>query len=63
MRSQIPLIIDRLNDGDPNVAYAAEQILKHLTKQDFGPEFGASREDHDKAIKKWKDWWKDNADK
>ena len=62
-REHIPLIIDRLSDDDPNVVYAAATILKGVTNKDFGPEFGASREEHDKAIKEWKDWWKENSGK
>lgn len=57
-RSLIPLIIDRLNDGEPTVVQAAAEVLKLLTKEDFGPAVGATREEHDKAIKDWTAWWK-----
>lgn len=57
LREHIPLIIDKLDDLDPYVVRAALTVLKKMTKQDFGPERGATREEHDKAVKEWKAWW------
>jgi hypothetical protein len=57
VRENIPLLIERLSDTDPGVARAAAVVLKEMTKQDFGPEPGADREELNKAIAAWKDWW------
>jgi hypothetical protein len=59
----IPLIIAHLDDRDPYVARAAHTALKAMTKQDFGPAADASREDHEKAVAAWKEWWKTNGGK
>jgi hypothetical protein len=56
-RQLIPIIIEKLNDPEPFVVACAVTVLKEITKQDFGPPVGASREDHEKAVKDWKDWW------
>ena len=53
----VPLIIDKLNDTDPYVVLSAHSALKHLTRKDFGPVAGATREEHDKAVQDWKAWW------
>ncbi len=61
--AHVPLLIERLNDGEPTVVNAAAKMLAHLSKKDFGPEAGATREEHDKAIKDWKAWWKEQGEK
>ncbi len=63
VRENIPLIIDRLNDGEPSVVHVAAMMLKIMTKEDFGPATGATREEHEKAIKDWTAWWKKQAEK
>jgi phosphoribosyl 1,2-cyclic phosphodiesterase len=57
IREHIPLIIDRLNDGDPSVSNASAEVLKYMTKENYGPAPGATREERNKAIKAWKEWW------
>jgi hypothetical protein len=60
-RQLIPQLIDGLKDLEPYVARAAHVALKELTKEDFGPEEGAGREEMEKAVNAWKDWWKKNG--
>jgi hypothetical protein len=60
LREQIPDIIERLGDADPDVVRAARAALKTVTRQDFGPEPGATREEHAKAVADWKAWWRRN---
>lgn len=57
LRDHIPLIIDKLDDVDPYVVRAAVVVLKKMTRQDLGPASGATREEHEKSVKDWKDWW------
>jgi hypothetical protein len=57
LRDHVPLLIERLQDTDAGVVRTAHVALKEMTKQDFGPDLGATREDIEKAIKDWKDWW------
>jgi hypothetical protein len=59
----IPDIIERLNDGETTVVYAAAAILKRMTNEDFGPALGANPEEHAKAVKDWKAWWEKNKGK
>jgi hypothetical protein len=57
-------LIEMLSDKEATVAHAAHAALKELTKEDFGPAKGATREERAKAILAWKAWWaKQQADK
>lgn len=56
LEEHIPLMVERLNDADPDVVRAAYTSLKHISKEDFGPQFGATREEHEKSVKLWKEW-------
>jgi hypothetical protein len=58
LSEHVPLLIERLGDGDSGVARAAQLVLKEMTKQEFGPEPGADREERDRAIAAWKEWWR-----
>jgi len=57
-RTHVPLIIDRINDPDPFVVRAAHTVLRDMSKEDFGPAYGCTREEVAQAVKDWKDWWK-----
>jgi vesicle coat complex subunit len=63
LRDHIPLLIERLDDGEPLVVRAAVAALKAMTNQDFGPASGATAEEHKKAVAAWKDWWSRQGDK
>jgi hypothetical protein len=49
-------LIDLLLDPDRPVADAAHEALKELSREDFGPAAGASREERKQAVRKWLDW-------
>lgn len=50
-------LIRTLADDEPLVVQAARASLKTLSKQDHGPEAGASASDRGKAIMAWRKWW------
>lgn len=52
MRELIPNLISRLADREPRVASAAYDILKSMTKQDFG-----------RTADGWNRWWEANSNK
>jgi len=56
----IPHMIDRLADPVSDVRKAAHKALQTLTAQDFGPKENATRQEVEKAIADWKEWWKKN---
>jgi hypothetical protein len=58
LRELVPHMIERLDDGEPQVVRAAHAALKAMSNRDYGPAPGASPEEHKKAIADWKDWWK-----
>lgn len=61
LRQHVPAIIGKLSDPEPGVVRAAHAALKTLTGQDFGPGASANREEIDRAIAAWRDWWRKNA--
>jgi HEAT repeat protein len=52
----LPELIDTLNDGNPDVAKQSRDVLRHLTRRDFGPPDGANREQRQEAIAAWRNW-------
>jgi hypothetical protein len=62
-RTNIPRLIELLNDPEVPVAHAAHAALKDLTRQDFGPGPEATRDEVAQAVGAWKDWWNKNGDK
>jgi hypothetical protein len=56
-RDQIPELIGLLEDPQPTVVRAAHAALKSLTRKDFGPPAGATRDERSKASTAWKNWW------
>ena len=61
--SAVGKLIDLLGDRERIVERAAHAALKELTKQDFGPAADADAAAKAEAIKKWKAWWKKQAEK
>jgi hypothetical protein len=63
--TQVGKLIALLSDSERTVQLAAHAALKELTKnkKDFGPAADATEEEKAAAIKKWKDWWKQQAEK
>jgi hypothetical protein len=60
-RTQVPRLIELLEDPEPPVAHAAYAALKALSGQDFGPGPEASRADVGRAAIAWKAWWSKNG--
>jgi hypothetical protein len=56
-KSLLPNLISLLRDSETSVARAAHAALKSLTGQDFGPAAKATREERDRAVLKWIEWW------
>lgn len=55
----VPALIDRLNDPDPVVRIAAHEELKAGTGQDFGFVPWANDRERERAVARWRAWWKD----
>lgn len=62
-RSQIPQLIELLQDREALVNRAALASLKSLTGQDFGPAKGAEADEVVKAVSAWRIWYKENVGK
>jgi hypothetical protein len=62
-KSLIPALIDLLGDGEHRVSRAAHAALKALTKEDFGPADGASKDAQSDAIDRWREWWSERSGK
>jgi hypothetical protein len=56
-KTNVPRLIELLEDKETLVARAAHAALKSLSGRDFGPAAGASRTEIAKAVADWKDWW------
>jgi hypothetical protein len=61
--STVGKLIDLLADQERAVERAAYAALKDLSKQDFGPAADATAAEKAEAAKKWKEWWKKQAEK
>jgi hypothetical protein len=54
----VPRVIERVTDESEEVRDEARAVLKKLSKgEDFGPSFGADKEEQRRARQKWLDWW------
>jgi hypothetical protein len=62
-KTQVPRLIDLLQDRVESVARAAHAALKSLSGRDFGPDAGAGRAEVARAVAAWKEWWKKQAGK
>jgi hypothetical protein len=56
-KTLIPNLIPMLGDAETSVVRAVHAALKEMTKQDFGPAATASREERDRSMLKWLQWW------
>jgi hypothetical protein len=56
-KTLVPNLIALLRDPETSVWRVAHASLKSLTGQDFGPDAKATRDDRDKAVLKWIDWY------
>jgi hypothetical protein len=52
----VPPLIDALECDNPQVRSAASTALTRITRQLFGPSDGASREETERAIARWRVW-------
>ncbi len=55
----VPALIERLNDPDPVVRLAAHEELKEGSAQDFGFVPWGRPEERERAVARWRAWWKD----
>ena len=56
-------IAESLEDREPSVVQAARAALRSYAGKDLGPAPDASREEHEKAVAAWKDWWRSQGSK
>jgi hypothetical protein len=59
-RSAIPILVDRLDDKDSAVRFAAISALRKMTGQDFEYKYYDDDYDRQPAIKRWQQWVKDH---
>ena len=57
----VPAMIERLKDSDEVVRMTAHDGLKERTHRDFGYIAWAPVEERNKAVERWRTWWKDRA--
>jgi hypothetical protein len=57
-RSLIPSLIPHLGDPERAVSEAVHSALRDLSGKDFGPAANAGREERERAVSQWLDWWK-----
>jgi hypothetical protein len=62
-RTAVPGIVETLVHLPRELWAPAGDSLRKLTGQDFGPAEGAAIDDVADARKKWRAWWKENAEK
>jgi HEAT repeat protein len=61
--TQVPRLIELLDDAEMPVSRAAYAALKSLSGKDFGPQKDASQAERATAIAAWKTWWKEKGGK
>lgn len=57
--SMVPLLVDRLEDPEPDVRFAAIGALQRITGQDLGYRFFAPPAERSAAVARWRQWLKD----
>jgi hypothetical protein len=57
-KTHVARLIELLTDRALPVGAAAQEALKALSGEDFGPPPGADLAERQKAVAEWKDWWK-----
>ncbi len=55
-RSDVPLLVDRLNDKDSAVRMWANQSLRKLTGEDFGYNVWGTESEKNQAIQRWREY-------
>lgn len=55
--SAFPRILSRLRDVDQQGRFPIGRLLKHISGQDFSPEYGAPPKQVEASIAKWQGWW------
>jgi hypothetical protein len=61
-RSAVPQLIKDLASDDPAVRLYANRALEQLTGKSFGYRYFADEDQRDAAVKKWRQWFDDQAD-
>jgi hypothetical protein len=62
-KTQVPRLIELLQDREDLVARAAHAALRSLSGRDLGPDAGADHAEVARAVAAWKDWWQKQAGK
>ncbi len=64
--SKIPRIlwmIEGLSHKDENIRYLSIEELRELTGEFFGYFYDAPKKERDRAVERWKEWWKNEGEK
>jgi len=56
-----PLLVDRLEESEPDVRFYAIDALKHISGQTHGYCYYAEPAQRAKAVKRWRQWLKQQA--
>lgn len=63
---QIPRIlwlIEGLNHKDENIRYLSIEELRDITGEFFGYFYDAPKRERERAVEKWREWWKEEGEK
>ncbi|GEM_PF-2950540 len=60
-RSAVPALIEALNTDNDRLRSEVAMALARITKRLFGPAPGASREEVQQAIERWRQWWQEEG--
>ncbi|MCX7944257.1 MAG: hypothetical protein N2746_07105 [Deltaproteobacteria bacterium] len=56
-------MIEGLSHKDENIRYLSIEELKEITGEFFGYFYDAPKKERDKAVERWKEWWKSEGEK
>ncbi len=56
-------MIEGLSHKDENIRYLSIEELRELTGEFFGYFYDAPKKERDKAVERWKEWWKSEGEK
>ncbi len=62
-RSAVPALLDSLGDGNAIVRDSAITALRRITRQNIKFDPHASKEERDRALKAWRQWWQASGEK
>ncbi|MGH7150599.1 MAG: HEAT repeat domain-containing protein, partial [Planctomycetota bacterium] len=62
-RSAVPALLDSLGDGNAIVRDSAITALRRITRQNIKFDPHAGKEERDRALKAWRQWWQSSGEK